>query len=212
MVLEFDSVRGKGETYWRCSCDCGNQIVVSRGNLKSGTTQSCGCLHKERTSQAHSKATAFDLSGPYGIGYAVNNGEPFFFDKEDYDKIASYSWFVSDQGYIMTRNKDGRLIRMHRLITDYDDDVDHKDRNRVDNRKSNLRPTNKQLNGINRGCNQNNVLGVKGVSKIKGRFYARIMKDGKQISLGGFATLEEAHKARIEAEKKLFGEFAYEER
>jgi hypothetical protein len=30
--------------YWRCKCECGNETVVSSGNLKSGGVKSCGCL------------------------------------------------------------------------------------------------------------------------------------------------------------------------
>lgn len=30
-----------------CQCDCGNQILVYRNNLKSGSTKSCGCLKRE---------------------------------------------------------------------------------------------------------------------------------------------------------------------
>lgn len=36
-----------GWTQFRCKCDCGNEIITSGNNLKYGTTQSCGCLHKE---------------------------------------------------------------------------------------------------------------------------------------------------------------------
>ena len=35
-----------------CKCDCGNIIEVKTGNLTSGNTQSCGCLQKDRTSEA----------------------------------------------------------------------------------------------------------------------------------------------------------------
>lgn len=31
----------------RCKCDCGNETVVLRPNLRSGNTKSCGCLRKE---------------------------------------------------------------------------------------------------------------------------------------------------------------------
>lgn len=34
-------------TKWLCRCDCGNEIIVARGNLTTGNTQSCGCLYKE---------------------------------------------------------------------------------------------------------------------------------------------------------------------
>ena len=32
---------------WECKCDCGNITRVAGGHLKSGSTQSCGCLQKE---------------------------------------------------------------------------------------------------------------------------------------------------------------------
>lgn len=32
---------------WRCVCDCGNEVVVTRANLVSGHTKSCGCYSKE---------------------------------------------------------------------------------------------------------------------------------------------------------------------
>jgi hypothetical protein len=32
---------------WLCQCDCGNQHVVDRGNLRNGSTRSCGCLRAE---------------------------------------------------------------------------------------------------------------------------------------------------------------------
>ena len=33
----------KGDTIWKCQCDCGNITYVSGGHLKSGHTKSCGC-------------------------------------------------------------------------------------------------------------------------------------------------------------------------
>lgn len=34
---------------WLCHCDCGNDVIVSGCNLKSGNTSSCGCYAKEHT-------------------------------------------------------------------------------------------------------------------------------------------------------------------
>lgn len=33
--------------HWRCRCACGAETVVNAYRLKSGHTQSCGCLHKD---------------------------------------------------------------------------------------------------------------------------------------------------------------------
>ena len=37
---------------WRCVCSCGNEIIVIRCSLTSGSTRSCGCLNDE---QRHKK-------------------------------------------------------------------------------------------------------------------------------------------------------------
>ncbi len=32
------------DTVWLCRCDCGNEKAIDRGNLKNGSTNSCGCI------------------------------------------------------------------------------------------------------------------------------------------------------------------------
>ncbi len=36
-------LRKSGRLHWHCICDCGNEIDVESGNLRSGRTKSCGC-------------------------------------------------------------------------------------------------------------------------------------------------------------------------
>ena len=48
VVRAFDRVEGRGETYWRCQCDCGNALAVATSNLRGGRTQSCGCLLRDK--------------------------------------------------------------------------------------------------------------------------------------------------------------------
>ena len=38
---------------WKCRCDCGTERVVRKQHLKSGRSQSCGCLHKEIVTNYH---------------------------------------------------------------------------------------------------------------------------------------------------------------
>lgn len=40
--------------YWLCACECGNSITARTHALKSGHTQSCGCLQRDRTSESSS--------------------------------------------------------------------------------------------------------------------------------------------------------------
>jgi len=47
-VLEYDH-SCKHKAYFKCQCDCGKVAYVSRYNLTSGKTQSCGHLRKDST-------------------------------------------------------------------------------------------------------------------------------------------------------------------
>lgn len=47
-VLRYDHTeKPKGIAFYRCRCDCGNTVIVASGHLRSGHTQSCGCLQSE---------------------------------------------------------------------------------------------------------------------------------------------------------------------
>lgn len=51
-LLVVSRYRCRGAAMWVVRCDCGTEKIVAGGSLRSGDTQSCGCLHKERTSAA----------------------------------------------------------------------------------------------------------------------------------------------------------------
>ena len=38
-------------TYWLCKCDCGKEVVVTAGSLRSGHSKSCGCYMRERSKE-----------------------------------------------------------------------------------------------------------------------------------------------------------------
>lgn len=46
--VDEDATSKKKETCWLCQCDCGNTKSFRSRNLAYGTTQSCGCLHREQ--------------------------------------------------------------------------------------------------------------------------------------------------------------------
>jgi hypothetical protein len=46
-VLKFDGLRNHN-AMWLCACACGKTKVLTRPNLLSGRTQSCGCFKSER--------------------------------------------------------------------------------------------------------------------------------------------------------------------
>lgn len=47
----------KKRTYWKCRCDCGNEIVTRGDSLKSGHTNSCGCYNKDIVAELKPSST-----------------------------------------------------------------------------------------------------------------------------------------------------------
>ena len=48
---------------WLCQCKCGNQVVVSGKLLRTGHTQSCGCLSTEKLIARNMERGGGDLTG-----------------------------------------------------------------------------------------------------------------------------------------------------
>jgi HNH endonuclease/AP2 domain len=88
--------------------------------------------------------------------------------------------------------------------------IDHRDGNSTNNRWSNLRRATATQNNANTRRSRRNTSGYKGVGLCRrsGRWRAYIVKKGRMIHLGTFATPEAAHAAYVAAARKLFGKFA----
>lgn len=134
-------------------------------------------------------------------------------DSGDFDRCSAYRWKMINKDRLMVGSKiAGKTVQLHRFILGLepmDHIVDHKNRNHMDNRRKNLRICTKAQNGWNAGPQKNNLLGVKGISIIQGKYVARISKHRKQIYLGSFERLEDAIKAYNKAADEFHGDFAY---
>ena len=204
-VTSYIYSSGYKERMVKCRCDCGSPTIVRLKDLRSGKTQSCGCLQF--------KTNKYDLSGEYGIGYTSNTNEPFYFDLEDYELIKDYCWHISNKGYVTTLDRTtGKRILLHRLVMHPENDevVDHINRDKLDNRKANLRVCTSSDNAKNRGTRKNNVSGVTGViwNKQASKWQAIINVSGKRKHLGYFTDINEAIRVRIHSELEMFGEYA----
>lgn len=138
-------------------------------------------------------------------------------DDEDYAKIAQFKWNanVCPSGVYARRtsyvNGNKVEVKMHRLVINAPENkqVDHKNGNKLDNRRENLRICSNMENQRNRHA-------VRGSSKFKGVDYnkqagkwrARIENADKSIFLGHFIEEIDAAEAYNEAAEELFGEFA----
>lgn len=111
---------------------------------------------------------------------------------------------------------DRRTYKEHRLAFVYmtgsfpPAEVDHINRDRVDNRWSNLRPATSQENHGNTGRRADNTSGHRGVTwdKRHQKWHAQGMCGGRRIHLGRYSDLEEAAAAAQAWREQHFGPFA----
>lgn len=210
-VLSFYDVKGS-HSRWECECECGGKTIVYSHHLKSGNVKSCGCLKSIcaiELSEQNKKINTYDLSGEYGIGYTFK-GEEFYFDLEDYDKIKDYCWRIDNNGYVVTTG--GKTLHSIVMNTKGWQRADHRQHNKRDNRKSQLRICTIQKNNMNKKIAKNNTSGVTGVywNSKNNKWYASIKLNKKSIYLGSFIEFEDAVNARKKAEERYFGEFSYD--
>lgn len=132
-------------------------------------------------------------------------------DAADYAQLSRHRWYLSAYGYAARNRKaeDGpgpNTVWMHREILGMRGVglVDHINQDRLDNRRSNLRPATKRLNALNAKRRRDNSSGAHGVRwhKAARKWTAEIYVRGRSIYLGLFDTIEEAISARLAAEEQ----------
>lgn len=200
---------GRRKARWLCECSCEehNKVVVTGHDLKSGDTKSCGCLRKE-AGKYFKKINKSDLSGEFGILWTTNTNEEVYFDLEDAEKVLQHCWYVDiSKGYAVARIN-GKTVLMHTFLGYRW--PDHRNRNKLDNRKNNLIPSTQKENNRNMPKKVTNTSGFIGVAwhKAAQKWTAQITVDGKKKHLGCYLNKEDAIVARLHAESKFFGECA----
>ena len=148
----------------------------------------------------------------------LSKGQFATIDAEDAERILAFKWCVTNHGYAVRRRgiADGpgpSLILMHREILRLspDQEGDHINGARLDNRRSNLRAVTGSENNMNRRKRHGtNTSGYRGVTwrKDMQKWAAQLHVGGKHVSLGFFDDPVEAANARDAAARELHGEFA----
>jgi hypothetical protein len=128
-------------------------------------------------------------------------------DDDYFEYLNQWKWYCNFYDYAVREiggSKNKKRIYMHRLVNNTPENylTDHINRNRLDNRKINLRTVNPTASILNRGINKNNTSGHKGIiwRKDTKSWSARIKTNYKEIYLGCYKDIKEAIKARKKAE------------
>jgi len=133
-----------------------------------------------------------------GVIIQLTKGYVSIIDKDDVDRISKHSWHIDTNGYAVRGQTDKitkRFINifLHQEILNFpDSQIDHINRDKLDNRKSNLRLCTLSENKINQKIYKSNSVGYKGVSKKNNNYQARLTVNGKRINLGRYPTAQQA--------------------
>lgn len=152
----------------------------------------------------------------------LNHGAVAIVDDDDYERLKGFTYSINNCGYARRYDKELSLRRnkvscilMHRDIMGTPPPglfVDHINRNRLDNRKCNLRFVTRKQNNANRGKNKNKpstsrYLGVSYDPKRK-KWKAQISHYNKNKFIGRYDTEEQAAVAYNVAAIHYHGKFA----
>ena len=193
--------------YWLCRCDCGNQTIVSGGNLSSGKIKSCGCLRKELTEK--NKKHGMCDTRLYHI-YQAMKARCFNANHNKYKNyggrgISICCEWLGENGF--------QTFAEWSMSNGYSDELSI---DRIDVNKGyspeNCRWTNSTIQNFNRRNRSINKTGHTGVMKRpNGKYVVQIPINKKPKHVGIYTTLEEAIEARERAKRKLYPELFTEE-
>ena len=156
-----------------------------------------------RICEDHAEIDTYDSLG--------NVVDTYLIDIEDVILLGNHKWRS-----IIKKRQDKELhylgtkhtVYFHRLITGNPDiEVDHINRNTLDNRKANLRIVSNSVNRINQGLPLNNTLGIKGVYKHKNKYHAELKFYNKRYISPLYNTIEEAAYYRHLLEQHFIPDF-----
>ncbi len=147
--------------------------------------------------------------------FDYNNFDLIWKESRGPAKAGSIAGTVNSRGYRHIRI-DNKFYQAHRLIWIYiygflndNEKIDHIDRNRTNNKISNLRKCSDTENSLNRNASSNSSSGIKNIYVTKsGLFYVECRLNGKQYRTPKFKNIDEAVKIRDEFVKSIHKEFS----
>lgn len=186
-VIEEVETTGSGNK-WKCRCDCGNEVLVYQSKLISGTKKSCGCLKSPNR-----------IGQRFGMLTVIGRSEK----RAPRGKRTVPLWECRcDCGAIVYKAMDTLTNPSRCSCQDCANQLNAQNTRAYagfykGTQLSRIRNTN-PIGG--------NESGRRGVSKDKktGKWKAYIKFRNKHISLGYYTNLEDAIKARVQAEEEYY--------
>lgn len=212
----YDSLKLHGNTY----------TIEKNIELRSGTCIVDGCGIKwQRGKFAHGMCQKhYTKLNKYGdptysyyhqrphidcgeyIKIPTNIPDKYLLLDNDMKHVDDRLWCIDNVGYPTSRSMRAHVLVMGRQKKGFE--IDHINRDKLDNRRSNLRVVTKAQNIYN--SKPRSSSGYKGVSKSGNVWRAYYKPYGSgQIHIGCYKTPEEAAKAYDKVAKETWGEFAY---
>jgi hypothetical protein len=146
----------------------------------------------------------------------LTRGKVAIVDDEDFDQLSKFKWHAHRNAatgvYRAVRHVSGtrnKTVDMTREILGEREGfvVDHKNRDTLDNRRSNLRWASRAENAVN--WLRRNKHGARGVFQNgPNTFTARISINKVRITVGSFSNVDDAREAYIAAAQKYHRDFA----
>lgn len=181
-------------------------VIRSSSDLRRAGNNT-GCKPCSKLKQ-RSKSTPPKIAGARWI--PLTRGKFALVDEKDYPVLSPFHWrALEDEHTWYAITGSNPAILMHRMIIGGKyPEVDHKDGNGLNNRRTNLRSSSREQNGRNRKKYGRKTSKYKGVCFLSGGWVASITFNKKTHYLGRFHDEKAAAKAYDSAAKREFGEFA----
>lgn len=135
-------------------------------------------------------------------GYAI-------VDAEDYARLSAYGWYLNSSGYAR-RSGSGKAVLMHREVLGAAPflfaEADHLNRERLDNRRSNLRWVTRAQNAQNKNAHRGSASTARGVwhDTKRNKWVGAVQSGGRDVFRKRFDTEAEAAEAAAEMRAAAF--------
>ncbi|QKF93603.1 HNH endonuclease with AP2/ERf domain [Fadolivirus algeromassiliense] len=150
--------------------------------------------------------------------HAAINNAVMLVSKNSLQLILQFIWYLGKDGYPITHGTDdksivfGRGLTMHKLLYPNLEKgyvVDHINKNRLDNRLTNLRVCTSTQNSYNKSKPKNSTKQYKGITQqSNGLWTAKISKSGKCYKIKDIDDEKEAAHIYDAMAEELFGKYA----